>query len=218
MPEFDLFDAELSRRYGATDSSARELRRLWDGAITPAPVQSHLPIWLGYQGPKGAGRAGRLGELLLSADPSLWPPYRDALAAAGHDPSRGRMAGGINGWVSDDPEADWPMVSKHVAHQFDSYRRHMVEGTDQPVPRSIDPDRLLHREALKGPLGYFLLGTPDDVAGRIRGITAGAPVDTIFFWASIAGMPEEDVARHVRTICTKLAPELADHHPTGAVS
>jgi alkanesulfonate monooxygenase SsuD/methylene tetrahydromethanopterin reductase-like flavin-dependent oxidoreductase (luciferase family) len=218
VPEFDLFDAEISRRYGATDSSARELRRLWDGVITPAPVQSHLPIWLGYQGPQGAGRAGRLGELLLSADPSLWAPYRDALAGAGHDPTLGRMAGGINGWVSDDPESDWPMVSKHVAHQFDSYRQHMVEGTDQPVPRPIDPDRLRQREALKGPLGYFLLGTPDDVAGRIRGITAGAPVDTIFFWASIAGMPEEDVARHVRTICTKLAPELADHHPTGALS
>lgn len=216
VPEFALFGADIARRYTATDQCARELRRLWD-VVTPAPVQPRVPIWMGYMGPRGAGRAGRLGERLLSADPSLWAPYRDALVTAGHDPSSGRMAGGINGWVSDDPEADWPMVSKHVSHQFDSYRRHMVEGTDQPPPRPIDPERLRRRDALKGPLGYFLLGTADDVAARIREVTAGAPVETIFFWASIAGMPEDDVARHVRAICTQLAPRLADYHPTGAL-
>jgi len=31
----------------------------------------------------------------------------------------------------------------------------------------------------------------------------------VFFWASIAGMPEAMVAEHVRTICTELAPRLA---------
>ena len=53
VPEFDLFDADISHRYGLTDDCARQLRKLWDVA-TPAPVQSRLPIWMGYQGPKGA--------------------------------------------------------------------------------------------------------------------------------------------------------------------
>jgi hypothetical protein len=35
-------------------------------------------------------------------------------------------------------------------------------------------------------------------------------VETIFLWASLAGMPEEMVARHVQTICTRLAPLVAD--------
>jgi alkanesulfonate monooxygenase SsuD/methylene tetrahydromethanopterin reductase-like flavin-dependent oxidoreductase (luciferase family) len=210
VPEFELFDADIGRRYGATDDCARELRRLWD-VVTPRPVQERLPIWMGYQGPQGARRAGRLGEGLLSIDPKLVEPYREGLAEAGHDPSTvGRMAGGVNGFVTADPEGDWPMVSKHVAAQFDSYRRHMVEGTDQPVPRLVDPERLRSREESRNPLNSILYGTPEDVAARIRANVGDAPVETVFLWASVAGMPEDVTARHVQTICTELAPLLAD--------
>jgi alkanesulfonate monooxygenase SsuD/methylene tetrahydromethanopterin reductase-like flavin-dependent oxidoreductase (luciferase family) len=212
VPEFELFGADLRRRYTSTDGCATRLREHW-GRLTPAPVQERVPIWMGYQGPKGARRAGLLGEGLLSADASLWEPYREGLLEAGHDPDTGRMAGGFTGWVTDDPERDWPLVSKHVAAQFDSYRRHMVEGTDQPVPRPVDPEKLRSRSANRGPLSRILYGTPDDVAADIRQTTAGAPVETVFFWASIAGMPEPDVVRHVRTICTELAPRLASPPP-----
>jgi alkanesulfonate monooxygenase SsuD/methylene tetrahydromethanopterin reductase-like flavin-dependent oxidoreductase (luciferase family) len=219
VPEFDLFGAEIAHRYGTTDGCARELRRLWADVVTPRPVQEHLPIWMGYQGPKGAGRAGRLGEGLLTADARLWPAYRDALAAAGHDPAtKGRMAGGVNGWVTNDPEGDWPVVAQHVAAQFDSYRRHMVEGTDQPAPRPVDPDKLRTRAAARGPLDSIVYGTPAEVADRLRASTAAAPVETVYLWASIAGMPDDLVVRHVRTICNELAPLLADHEPAGAVA
>jgi alkanesulfonate monooxygenase SsuD/methylene tetrahydromethanopterin reductase-like flavin-dependent oxidoreductase (luciferase family) len=215
VPEFALFDADLRQRHAVTDARARELRQLWE-IVTPRPAQARLPVWMGYQGPKGARRAGLLGEGLLSIDPRLWPPYRDALIEAGHDvATAGRMAGGINGWVTEDPDGDWPMVSKHIAAQFDSYRRHMVEGTDRPPPRPVDPDRLRSRQEARHPLDTITYGTPDDVAAHIRASTADVPVETVFLWASIAGMPEEVVARNVRTICTELAPRLADHAPTG---
>ena len=133
VPEFELFGADMATRYRATDDMARELRRLWgpDG-VTPRPVQERPPLWMGYQGPKGARRAGLLGECLLTLNKESWPAYRDALAEAGHDPAAARMAGGIQGWVSEDPEADWPEVARHVGYQVDSYRRHMVQGTDAP--------------------------------------------------------------------------------------
>ena len=138
LPEFELFGADISRRYTTNDARVGELRRLWEKVIVPGPVQAPVPIWLGYQGPRGARRAGRMGEFLLSADSSLWTPYREGLVEAGFDPALGRMAGGVNGWVSDDPERDWPTVSKHVAHQYDSYRSHMVEGrTGRPPGPSI---------------------------------------------------------------------------------
>ena len=41
-------------------SARRELGAV--GLVTPAPVQDPLPIWIGYQGPKGARRAGQLGR------------------------------------------------------------------------------------------------------------------------------------------------------------
>jgi alkanesulfonate monooxygenase SsuD/methylene tetrahydromethanopterin reductase-like flavin-dependent oxidoreductase (luciferase family) len=209
VPEFELYGADLATRYRATDDAARELRRLWspDG-VTPRPVQQRLPLWMGYQGPKGARRAGLLGEHLLTASQASWPAYRDALAEAGHDPSAARMAGGIQGWVSEDPDADWPEVARHLAYQVDSYRRHMVQGTGAPVPRPVDPDRLRARE-LRNPLDHFVYGTPEQVAHRVREYVGDAPVDTVYFWASLGGMPEAAVARHVQTVCAKLAPLLA---------
>jgi alkanesulfonate monooxygenase SsuD/methylene tetrahydromethanopterin reductase-like flavin-dependent oxidoreductase (luciferase family) len=208
VPEFDLFGVDLAQRYNTTDACARELRRLWADVVTPKPVQDRVPIWMGYQGPKGAARAGRLGEGLLSADGRLWPAYRDALVDAGHDPSVGRMTGGINAWVTDDPDRDWPMVARHIANQIDSYRRHMVEGTDTPVPRPIDPTRLCEKTPFQNPLGYFLFGTPEKVAADIELAVGDAPVETVYLWASVAGMPEDVVLRNVRTICTRLAPLL----------
>jgi alkanesulfonate monooxygenase SsuD/methylene tetrahydromethanopterin reductase-like flavin-dependent oxidoreductase (luciferase family) len=210
VPEFELFGADIEQRYSTTDARARELREIWaEGRVTPAPVQERVPIFLGYQGPKGARRAGRLGESLLSGRASLWDAYREGLRDGGHDESVARMIGPMQGWVTDDPDGDWPVVSQHVAYQFDSYRRYMVEGTDQPIPRPVDPQRLVARDTGK-PLGTFLYGTPEDVAERIIEITAGAPVETVFMFASIGGMPDELALRHVQTICTRLGPLLAD--------
>lgn len=213
VPEFNLYDADITERYEVTDERARSLRRLWSqGGVTPAPVQERVPIWMGYQGPKGARRAGLLGEGLLSFTPALWPFYRDALAEAGNDQALARMTGGVQGWVSNDPERDWPTVSRHLSHQINSYRRLMVEGTSLDIPRPVDPERLRQHEP-NGPLSYFAYGTPDAIATWVRHHTAGAPVETVYFWASISGMSQAMVAEHVRTVCSDLAPLLADFDP-----
>ncbi len=210
VPEFELFGADITRRYGLTDGRVRELRALWaEGQVTPAPVQPRVPIWLGYQGPKGARRAGRLGEGLLSANGALWEPYSEGLREGGHEPTSGRMAGSFQGFVTDDPDRDWPVVSRHLAYQLDSYRRYMVEGTDAPIPKPVDPERVRARDS-DAPLGSFVYGTPDDVAQTVRPRTAGAPVETLFFWVSIGAMSEDLCAQHVRMLCTQLAPLLAD--------
>src|SRR5206468_3662851 len=55
VPEFELFGADIGRRYTTTDSRARELRQIWsDERMMPPPVQDRTPIWMGYQGPQGA--------------------------------------------------------------------------------------------------------------------------------------------------------------------
>jgi alkanesulfonate monooxygenase SsuD/methylene tetrahydromethanopterin reductase-like flavin-dependent oxidoreductase (luciferase family) len=210
IPEFELFEASMSARYKQTDDTVRRLRQLWGPkGVRPSPVQEPVPVWMGYQGPKGARRAGLLGERLLSANGALWKPYAEGLAEGGHPVSSAAIAGGIQGWVCEDPERDWPMVSKHLAHQLDSYRKHMVGGTDSPTPKPVDVERLV-RGSRDGPLNYFMYGAPEAVAGQIRECTAGAPVQTVFLWASIGGMAEDDVARNVQTICKRLAPLLAD--------
>ncbi|MGE0386597.1 MAG: LLM class flavin-dependent oxidoreductase [Gammaproteobacteria bacterium] len=209
VPEFELFGKDHGKRYSATDACARELRRLWsEGRLTPPPVQSRVPIWMGYMGPKSARRAGLLGEGLLSISPDLFQHYRQGLIEAGHDPAIARVSGGIQGWVSEDPERDWPVVSKHLAYQMDSYRRYMMEGTGQPAPKPVDPDKLRTRDLSHG-LGSFLYGTPEEFARRVKEYAADLPVEHLYVFASLAGTPEDYVARHIRTLCTKLAPLLA---------
>ncbi|MFL6090167.1 MAG: LLM class flavin-dependent oxidoreductase [Aeromicrobium sp.] len=209
-PEFELYGDSLKARYDRTDKRVRELRSLWSsGRVRPPPVQQQIPIWMGYQGPKGAHRAGVLGEGLLSVDPALLAPYREGLIAGGHDPNSARMSGGLSAFITEDPERDWPLVAKHVSWQVDSYRRHMVEGTSAPMPSPIDPERLRAKGLTTGIHG-LLVDTPENVAAEVRRFTEGVPVDHVFFWVSIAGMPEPDVVRHAQTICTKLVPLLAD--------
>lgn len=210
QPEFDAYGAPLGDRYRATDQIVLDLRRAWsEGAVTPPPRQSAVPIWLGYNGPRGALRAGRLGTGLLSLNPELLAPYRQGLLDAGLDPASARMSGVLNAWVSPDPERDWSLVAKHHAYQWDSYRRYLVEGTGRPDPRPIDPERSRANGLAPG-LGNLLVATPEDAAAAMRDRVRGLPVDTVFCWASLGGMPEEAVAAHVQTLCTKLRPLLAD--------
>ena len=219
VPEFRLFGADVAARYRVLDQQVGELRRLWgDGGLTPAPVQERLPIWLGYQGPKGARRAGRMGEALLSAAASSWPPYRNGLAEGGHDEAVARMGGGVQAYVTDDPERDWPLVAPHIAYAQDSYRRYMAEGTGHPAPRPVDPERLRTRGPDAGPLSYFLFGTPEQIAAAIRAYTGDAPVQTVWLGASVAGLPHDLAVRHVQTICTRLRPLLAATQPRAAAS
>ncbi|UGQ11266.1 LLM class flavin-dependent oxidoreductase [Yinghuangia sp. ASG 101] len=208
VPEFRLFDADIEARYRTLDAQVGELRRLWtEEGVTPGPVQPRLPVWLGYQGPKGARRAGRMGERLLTANAASWPHYREGLLEGGHHPADGRMAGGIEAFVTDDPERDWPLVAPHIAYQLDSYRRYMVEGTGKPTPRPVDPEKLRGR-APRGPLSSYIFDTPEEVARQVWEYVGDAPVETVWFWASVAGLPPEAVARHVETICTRLRPLL----------
>jgi alkanesulfonate monooxygenase SsuD/methylene tetrahydromethanopterin reductase-like flavin-dependent oxidoreductase (luciferase family) len=208
VPEFELFGADLERRYTTTDQRVRDVRRLWqDPRLLPPPVQAHPRIWLGYQGPRGARRAGLLGESLLTVNPDSVAPYLAGLREGGHDLSAARMAGGINAWVSDDPEADWPVVAERLAYQWNSYRRHMVEGTGGPLPALVDPERYRAR-GLDARPGHFLLATPEAAAVQIAKYLEGTPAETLFIWVSIGGMAYELTQQHMRTLVCDLAPRL----------
>lgn len=208
--DYELFGVTtFNRRYTETDRRVTELRRLWSGPVTPPPVQQPVPIWLGYQGPQGARRAGRLGVGLLSLNPELAAPYRAGLAESALDPALARMSGAVWGWITEDPERDWPAVSRHLAHQADSYRHHMAIDADAPRPKPIDPVKWRAR-GVGAQLGHFLLATPDDAAREILDFVGDAPVDTVLFWASIANTSEEMTAEHVRLVCERLAPLVAD--------
>jgi len=208
IPEFEAYGADIDRRYDATDDRVRRLREIWrNDQVLPSPTQNKIPIWLGYNGPRGARRAGLLGEGLLTITPRLHEHYLGGLVDGGHQVDSGRMSGVINAFVTHDPERDWPLVAKHHAYQWDSYRRHMVEGTRHEVPRPIDPDRS-RASGLAERTDSLLYGSPGKVAEAIVEHTEGLPVETVFLWASPGAMDEAMTVRHVQTICGELVPLL----------
>ena len=198
-PEFDLFGADHAARHRTTADRVEEIRRLWrDGTVTPPPVQEEVPIWLGYRRPIGARRAGRLGAGVLAIEPQVETAYREGLAEAGLPPDRARMAGPVHGYVTEDPERDWPEVAGHLSYWADAYRQAMVAPGDPP-PKPIDPERWRARGIVAG-LGGFAFGTPEEVAAAIRAYVGRAPVETVFFEAVLGGMPEELVLRQVHAL------------------
>lgn len=53
IPEYELYNTDITKRYGLTDAAVAEIRRLLDGGIvTPPAAQNPFPLWLGYQGPQ----------------------------------------------------------------------------------------------------------------------------------------------------------------------
>jgi alkanesulfonate monooxygenase SsuD/methylene tetrahydromethanopterin reductase-like flavin-dependent oxidoreductase (luciferase family) len=205
IPEYELYGADISARFKTTDARALAVRDLMK-KLTPEPVQNPFPIWLGYQKEKGARRAGRMGFKLLCPDAALWPHYRDGLAEGGHDPSIAHMGGLIWGWLSEDPDAEWPIVKKYYDYQINSYGRYGAEGTGRPYT-PVDVEKLRWRG---GPINQrsFLIATPEDAAKQIKAFTAGAPVKHIHMFASVGGMPEKMVQKQVELISTRLGPLL----------
>lgn len=208
--EYALYDKDLSRRYGLTDAAVREIRHLLDdGIVTPPAAQNPFPIWLGYQGPQGAARAGRLGVGLLSLDRSLLEPYRAGLVEGGHDPASARTAGMLDIVVADDPEAAFARILPHYAHQLNTYRHAAVAGSGAPDPRPVPVEKLAAGARTPGQIPGLRVLTPADAIVAIREATDDAPVEHAYLWASVAAMPDDLVDRHVELLFTQVAPALA---------
>jgi alkanesulfonate monooxygenase SsuD/methylene tetrahydromethanopterin reductase-like flavin-dependent oxidoreductase (luciferase family) len=211
-PEFELFGADIARRYGTTDCAVHELRRAWtERHLTPTPVQDPLPLWLGYGGPRSARRAGQLATGLLSLNPPAIDAYLASYSTDKAVPAP-RVGGLVNIMVCDDPEAAWPHVRAHLSWQWDTYNRAWAEGTGRAVPAPIDPEAW--RRA--GPHGEprFDVVDVDGAVARLRSVTECGPVTDVFLWADIAGMPEQLVERQVELVCDQVIPLLDADEPS----
>lgn len=210
--EFEAYGVDISQRYKLTDQRITELRELLDGGrVQPPPVQRPFPLWLGYQGPKGARRAGRLGVGLLSIDPRLLEPYRQGLAEGGHDPDSARMKGLVSVVVADDPDEAFERILPHLAHQLNTYRHAGAAGTGH-TPKPLTVDKLRESRAVGGVIPPLEVLTPARAVDRLRELTAGLPVEEVYLWASVAGMDDDLVARHVELLATEVRPALAGDH------
>lgn len=207
-PEFDAFGADFDQRYRDTDAMLAEIGRIHrDGGCTPEPVQDPIPLWAGYLGPVGARRAGRLGVGLMTWNRQSWPIYRDALAAAGHPADRARMGGVVDFVLADDPEQMFEQILPHRTHQLNSYRQNAARGSGR-TPRMLTEDDVREGGG-SGVLAPLEVLTVDQAAERVREICDGLPIDHLYLWGSVGGMPEALVERQMELLVDGLQPALA---------
>ena len=203
--EFELFGANIERRMTLTDRNAGVVRDLlWSGELRPPAAQAQVPVWLGYQGPQGAARAGRLGLGLLAPRPDLLEPYRAGLVEGGHDPAIAKMGGLVDLIIADDPERTAQLIGPHVYHQRATYN---AAATGQ-APKPVDDEALARTvaglRALEKP-GTKVV-TVDEAVARLRPIVDGAPIEHIYMWATIAAMPIDIVDEHIDLLFGRVAP------------
>lgn len=208
-PEYEAFGGDFKRRYRIFGDRINELRSWWgetaDGTrvISPRPLQQPVPLWGGFNGPMGARLAGRLGMGLQSLDHTLLEPYRQGLATAGHRVDSARMAGPVEVIVTDDPERSWNLLGPSVTHRWESYQRHMFQGTRAEVDPPAAPTSQQVRARV-------IIGTATEIADELRTRYAGLPVTDIMVWGEYPGMDDAAIDDHLLGLVTGLAPCLAD--------
>jgi alkanesulfonate monooxygenase SsuD/methylene tetrahydromethanopterin reductase-like flavin-dependent oxidoreductase (luciferase family) len=223
--EFAAYEANVGRRYKLLEERLIEVRRLWDEEICmPPPAQARPPLWVGAMGPRGANMAGRLGEGLLWLDPKLLEPYRRGLEEGGHAPTTARTGGVLFLILADDPEAAWPRIAPHLLYQRETYNRYAGASENQggenlalagptvsPGDEPLDAESLRSTATTGVPLPPQLrVMRGEDAAKMLVDAFAGMPVEQVFVWDSIAGMPDDLSERHIELSAEHLVPALAD--------
>ncbi len=178
--------------------------------VYPRPLQPLLPIWLGVGGtPESFARAGMLGLPLMVAiiggDTHRFRPVVDLYRAegrrAGHPPEQLRVGLHSPGYVAD-------TTQEAIDDYYPGYARTMtLLGKERGWP----PVTQAQFDALRGLRGALLLGSPDDVAAKIRRHSeALGGVSRVTFQMDNADLPHAKLLRSIELLGTRVAPLLAE--------
>ncbi len=183
---------------------------LIDQAIYPRPVQDPFPIWLGVGGtPQSFVRAGALGLPLMVAiiggETHRFRPlidlYRAAGEKAGHDPATLKVGLHSLGYVADTTEE---AVADYYPGYAETFTRIGRERGWPPVTSSSF-------DAQNGPLGAYLVGSPEEVAEKIiRHSEALGGISRFTFQMDNAGLTHDKLMRSIELIGQKVKPEIDD--------
>jgi alkanesulfonate monooxygenase SsuD/methylene tetrahydromethanopterin reductase-like flavin-dependent oxidoreductase (luciferase family) len=173
--------------------------------VYPRPVQDPLPVWIAVGGsPQSIVRAGMLGLPLMVAiiggGPERFAPlvdlYRNAAQEAGHDPEG--LAVGINShtYVADQ--------SQRAADEFFGPYAQMMSriGRERGWP-AMGRDQY---DALRGPHGAVVVGSPQEVAEKLLWEHELFGMDRFLAQISVGTMPHDKVMRAIELLGTEVAP------------
>jgi probable LLM family oxidoreductase len=187
----------------------------WEGQFRPAltgqgvfprPVQARLPVWLGVGGtPESFARAGLLGLPLMVAIIGggferfrpLIDLYREAGRRSGHDPATLKVGIHAMGFVGESDAAARDAFFPGWAHLTGTVGRE----------RGWSPPSRAQFDALAGPEGAFLVGSPETVAAKMRQadqVLGG--LSRITFQMSTASLETAAMQRSIALLGAEVAP------------
>ncbi|MEZ0538782.1 LLM class flavin-dependent oxidoreductase [Fibrella arboris] len=176
--------------------------------VYPRPLQRDLPIWLGVGGtPESFARAGTLGLPLMVAiiggETHRFRPlvdlYRAAGKRAGHPPDKLKVGLHSLGYVADTKQ-------KAIDAYYRGYAETMTRiGRERGWPPVTRPQF----DAQIGPKGALLVGSPEEVAGKILAHSdALGGISRVTFQMDNADLSHAQLLRAIELIGTQVAPLL----------
>lgn len=178
-----------------------------DRGVYPRPVQDPLPVWIGVGGnPNSVIRAGRLGLPLVLAiiggTPDRFVPlidlYRGSANEAGHDPSNQRVAINSHGFIAE--------RSQDAVETF--YAPYAQVMTKIGRERGWSPMTREGFDAMRGPRGSLLIGSPQEVIEKMMREYEMFRYDRFLLHLTVGTMPHEQVMRSIELLGTKVAPVI----------
>lgn len=174
--------------------------------VFPRPHQLRLPVWLGVGGsPESFVRAGLLGLPLMIAIiggtferfAPLVDLYRQAGARGGHDPASLRVGVHAMGFVAETDAAagdaffpGWAQLTGTVGRE---------RGWSPPTRQQFD--------ALAGPEGAFLVGSPKTVAAKMAHASKVlGGLSRVTFQMSTASLETSKMQRSIELLGGEVAP------------
>lgn len=208
----DLFEEKLDLLLKIRDNetvtwSGKFRPALKAQAIYPRPVQKKLPIWRGVGGtPESFIRAGIAGLPLMVAiiggETHRFRPlvdlYRQAGLRAGHKEEDLKVGLHSFGYVAENTQ-------QAMDEMFEGYRIAMSGSVAKD--RNFPPVTRPRFDAQAGPLGAFLIGSPEEVADKIkRHSDALGGITRVNFQMDTANMPHDKLINAISLIGEQVIP------------
>ena len=173
--------------------------------IYPRPVQKQLPVWLGVGGtPSSFARAGRLGLPLMVAviggETHRFRPlidmYKEAGIKAGHPLENLKVGLHSLGYVANSTKAA-------IDEFYPGYKKMFTKiGKERGFP----PVSRESFDAQNGPLGAYLVGTPEEVAEKILRHSDALGGISRFTFQMDVGLPHHQYLKSIELIGEKVIP------------
>jgi len=178
--------------------------------VYPRPYQEKLPIWVAVGGtPESVVRAGELGLpmalAIIGGTPDRFVPltqlYKEISKKAGYEKDTIRLGINSHAYIADN--------SKQAADEFyPSYAQVMTKiGRERGWPGM----NRQQYEAMRGPGGSLLVGSPQEVIDKILYEHELFQHTRFLAQMSVGTMPHHQIMHSIELFGTKVAPEVRKH-------